>query len=135
DRSPITLVRWCASNVPVRADTVLIPGKEITTPGTVIQVDCDTISEVEYKDRVVSIPCPPSTNRVDTFRVTAIDSSQVVIARHISDSLRYELTLKERDLSRSAGAKNTWMWIAISIGALVVIMGFVWGYSLKSKIV
>lgn len=132
DRHPITLVRWCADNVPVRADTVLIPGKEIVMPGVVVEVDCDTVTDTVYKDRVVKVTCPPSMVRTDTAYITKVDSAAIVVIRHEKDSVQAQVISIENDLNRANGAKNTWMWLAIAAGSLLVVMAYMWG---KGKLI
>lgn len=127
DRHPITLVRWCADNVPVRADTVLIPGKEVVIPGTVVEVDCDTVTDTVYKDRVVQVACPPSTVRTDTAYITKVDSAAIMVIRHEKDSIQAQIVAVENDLNRAKGAKSTWMWIAIVAGGLLVVLAYLWG--------
>lgn len=127
DRHPITLVRWCADNVPVRADTVLIPGREIVIPGTVVEVDCDTVTETVYNDRVVQVPCPPSTVRTDTAYITKVDSAAIMVIRHEKDSMQAQMIAVVNDLNRAKGAKSTWMWFAIVAGALLIAMAYLWG--------
>lgn len=127
EKHPITLVRWCSDNVPVRADTVLIPGKEIVIPGTVVEVDCDTVTDTVYKDRVVQVACPPSTARTDTAYITKVDSAAIMVIRHEKDSMQAQIIAVSNDLNRAKGAKNTFMWIAIVSGVLLVVMAYLWG--------
>lgn len=127
ERHPVTLARWCADNVPVRADTVLIPGKEIVIPGTVVEVDCDTVTDTVYKDRVVKVACPPSTVRTDTAYITKVDSAALMVIRYEKDSMQAQIISIENDLNRAKGAKNTFMWIAIVAGSLLVVMAYLWG--------
>jgi len=106
---------------------VLIPGREIVIPGTVVEVDCDTVADTVYKDRVVQVACPPSTVRTDTAFITKVDSSAIVVIRHEKDSIQAQIVAVENDLNRAKGAKSTWMWIAIVAGGLLVVLAYLWG--------
>lgn len=136
-KHPITLVRWCADNVPFRGDTALIPGRPIIIPGVIKYVDCDSIPDTDSTSgdsgRKVAVPCPPSTRTVDTFRVTVIDSSAYKIWRHQKDSLRYVIIGNEHDIARAKGSRSSMIWVAVFAGITALILGVVVGFLIRTK--
>lgn len=132
-KHPITLVRWCADNVPFRGDTALIPGRPIIIPGVIKYVDCDSVPDTDV-GKSVAVPCPPSMHVVDTLRITVLDSSANKIWRHREDSMRYVIITKEHEIARAKGAKNTMTWVAVAAGIVALIMGVLLGVFIRFKI-
>lgn len=133
-KHPITLVHWCADNVPFRGDTALIPGRPIIIPGVIKYVDCDSARGAGDSTGTVAVPCPPSTRTVDTFRVTVIDSSANRIWRHREDSLRYVVIGKDHEIARAKGAKSTMTWVSIIAGVVALVMGVLVGLLIRFKL-
>lgn len=72
---PEISAKGCSIYYPIKekitTDTKYIKG-EVDTFIEFVEVDCDTVVQTKYKERIVKIPCPPRLQRVDTIFKTEI---------------------------------------------------------------
>ena len=70
---PEISAKGCSIFYPIKEkitiDTKYIQG-EIDTFIEFVEVDCDTVIETKFKERIIQIPCPPRLQRVDTIYKT-----------------------------------------------------------------
>lgn len=130
-------LKVCASLYPAETKVVrsteYVMGEAVNHYDTV-QIDCDSVvasyrgSHVATSgnvatSRMVRIPCPPSTVRIDTVKLT---TNTVTVDTKKVNQLTKDNAGLQAEFERVQGGRNVWRWIAI--GALVVVLG---GLALK----
>lgn len=136
---PIVLARYCAITYPVTESVQYIPGKD-SLIYNYVTVDCDSAFEAalaqlknetgkELEPIIITRPCPPSRNRVDTFIKIQRDSAGMAVLHLTIDSLKQVIAKKNGEianLDNKVTAKNkTILYLSIGAGILALILGLI----------
>jgi ribosome-binding factor A len=119
---PSVMSNACASLYPNKIETI----KEITyREGKVdtiwedLYLDCDTITEVVWKDRIVKVQVPKIIKKVDTIidhQYHSVENTALVTSVKLkNDSLISQVYLSKMDASESQSKYKLFLWIAISL--------------------
>jgi len=130
-RHPDAALKVCALVAPTKKEVVTNTETKIVTGPTIydtalVYIDCDSVVKESQRNpkvltKMVRVPCPASTHRVDsvfttvTITITKTDTKQVTL-------LQKELTASKSDTERLQKGRSTWRWIAL--GLIVCIVGF-----------
>lgn len=125
---PSVMANTCASLYPPKVETikeiVYKEGKKDTIYED-LYLDCDTVTEVVWKDRVVKVQVPKTITRVDTFvdhQFNTIENTALVASLNAkSDSIQAGLTECEVKSEETKTKLNTWLTIGIALLAYLVV--------------
>jgi len=125
---PSVMANTCASLYPPKVESIKeIVYKEgrIDTIWEDLYLDCDTVTEVVWKDRVVKVQVPKTITRVDTFidhQFNTIENTALVTTlKAKSDSIQAGLTECEVKSEETKTKLNTWLTIGIALLAYLVL--------------
>lgn len=125
---PSTMSNTCASLYPPKVETIkelIYKEGKIDTIWEDIYLDCDTITEVAWKDRIVKVEVPKIIKRVDTFidhQYHSVENTALVNSLKIeSDSLKSELSIAKINHSKAKEQKNIWLKIAIGLMLYIIL--------------
>lgn len=143
---PIVGARFCANVYPTRESIQYIKGKD-SLIYSFVTVDCDSAFEAaieemkrnadtgKMKPIIITKPCPPSLNRVDTLIKTEVDSAAITLLTLVADSLRSQIVKKDtkiQDQSDKIASKNKIiLWETIGLIILAAIIAFIFYKRLK----
>lgn len=124
---PSVMANTCSSLYPPKVESI----KEIVykegkkdTIWEDLYLDCDTVTEVVWKERVVKVQVPKRITRVDTFvdhQFNTIENTALVTTlRTKADSIQTELTECEAEKGETETKLNTWLTIGIALLAYLV---------------
>ena len=118
-KHPEVVASFCAGIYPpatMRRDSLVYrQGNTVYLPADTVQVNCDTV----YNNRIVKLPCPPATLRVDTIRQYT--------ERQVENTARVAaLQLSQQELQHRY-EKQQWhtrllLWWALAATALLAII-------------
>jgi ribosome-binding factor A len=119
---PSVMSNACASLYPNKIETI----KEITyREGKVdtiwedLYLDCDTITEVVWKDRIVKVQVPKIIKKVDTIidhQYHSVENTALVTSVKLkNDSLISQVYLSKMDASESQSKYKLFLWITIAL--------------------
>lgn len=129
-KHPDAALKVCANMFPVKVETVTnteyVAGATVYDT-SVVYVDCDSViksanstnvnGSQKVLTKLVRVPCPPSTHRVDsvfkTITITKTDTKQIKL-------LEKNLVASESDAERFKKQRNTFMWITGILGVLLL---------------
>lgn len=125
---PEIMSNTCASLYPPKVESV----KEIVykegkkdTIWEDIYLDCDTITEVVWKDRVVKVQVPKTITRVDTFidhQYHTIENTALVASlKTKSDSIQNKLIECNIQKEETETKLNTWVAIGLILLAYLIL--------------
>lgn len=122
-KAPEVIAKKCSDKYPVKTNTIIekefIKGDVITVHDS-IELDCDTVTEVKYKDRKIRVPFPVTKVRVDTYKVNRTDTientAKVDFLQLKSDRL-FEQSVEDSLTIKNKNRKIKWL-----IGSLVAIV-------------
>lgn len=123
---PAVLAKICADAYPVRVidstRTEYLPGQVITKTDTV-EADCPPNASGEVIR--VKVPCPPSTNRVDTFMSVQFrqveNTAKIVALEAERDAAVADVASEKSRGDRLEKGRNTWRFIGLGSLALIAV--------------
>lgn len=125
---PSTMSKTCSVLYPPKVETIkelIYREGKIDTIWEDIYLDCDTITEVVWKDRVVKVEVPKIIKRVDTLidhQYHSVENTALVNSLKIkSDSLQSELSTTKISQSKTNTQKNIWLKIAIVLMLYIIL--------------
>ncbi len=124
---PEILAKVCANNYPVkestRVETRYIKGETITTPGEIIEVDCDTVINVKkYIGNKVTIPCPEIKKQVDTIYKDSIVIVENTARWKDLDGINDGLISDMDDLTLKNDKIKKWLWRSGILNAVLILL-------------
>jgi hypothetical protein len=119
---PSVMSNACASLYPNKIETI----KEITyregkvdTVWEDIYLDCDTVTEVVWKDRIVKVEVPKKIKQVDTivdYQYHVVENTALVTSIKLkNDSLISQVHLSKMDAGESKSKYKLFLWITIAL--------------------
>ena len=124
-RYPHVLARSCNTMYPPKTETkteiIYKEGKNDTIYED-LYIDCDTISETIYKDRIVKVPYVKTIIQRDTLYKSITESVEsqaaAAICKHEKDSITNDLNAANIQTEKTQQSKKSWMIACLALAAI-----------------
>ena len=119
-RYPNTMSNTCASLYPNKVETIkelIYKEGSVDTIWEDLYLDCDTITEVVWKDRIVKVQVPKIIKKVDTLidhQYHSVENTALVTSLKLkSDSLLSQVVSSQMDANEAQSRSKLYFWIVI----------------------
>lgn len=136
---PAVVANHCATIYPPKIDTFIrteIKQGATVTEYDTIKIDCDSVNHFAGVSKMVKVPIGKIKYRVDTFTrevvrnventaKTSYLEANIKQIQKANDSINSKFQSEKNKVIKIKGARNIWRWIAIGLGAFLLLPIFI----------